>query len=288
MAGQRRQRNNGWGSGASPLLYKNLVIVNASVESGSIVALDKMTGKEVWRAGKIGSSWNTPMPVAKTEFNEWCQAGGFEVDKLTERQMATLKSLHALEPIELVVSVQGRVLALDPDTGKELWQAAGINSYVIPSVVADKGIVYVIGGGNSSIAIRTGGRGDVTKTHQLWRQNKGSNASSPVLHEGYLYHSSTSGGVITCQEAATGKVMYTERLKPNADVFYSSPVLADGKLYFPSQHHGTFVLASGPEFKLLAHNVFEDDKSRTNASVAVSDGQLFLRTDQNLYCIGKK
>jgi outer membrane protein assembly factor BamB len=282
------KNTNGWGSGASPLLYKNLLIVNASIESGSLVALDKMTGKEVWRAGKIRSAWNTPMPVAKTEFDEWCKAGGFEPEKLTDRQKATLMSLNALEPNELIVSVEGKVLAFDPETGKELWSAHGVDRYVIPSVVADKGIVYAIGGGGTSIAIRTGGRGDVTNTHVLWRQNRGSNASSPVLHDGYLYYSSTGGGVITCQDAATGKTMYQERLKPNADTFYSSPVLADGKLYFPSQHHGTFVIAPGPAFKLLAHNVFEDDKSRTNASIAVSDGQIFMRTDQHLYCIGKR
>ena len=282
------KNTNGWGSGASPLLYKNLLIINASVESGSLIALDKMTGKEVWRAGKIGSAWNTPMPVTKIDFDEWCKAGGFEPDKLSERQKTTLKSLHACEPVELIVSVQNRVIALDPDTGKELWFADGVKSYVVPSVVADKGIVYAIGGGGTSIAIRTGGRGDVTNSHVLWRQNRGSNTSSPVLHDGYLYYASTGGGVITCQDAATGKVAYQERLKPNADTFYSSPVLADGKLYFPSQQDGTYVIAPGPAFKLLAQNVFENDKSRTNASIAVSDGQIFLRTDQNLYCIGKR
>ncbi len=279
---------NGWGSGASPILYKNLLVVNASVESGSMVALDKMTGKEVWRAGKIGSAWNTPMPVAKAEFNEWCQAYGFEPDKLTEKQSAALKQLHATEPIELVISVQGRVLALDPDTGKELWYADGVKSYVCPSVVASKGVVYVIGGGNTSMAIRTGGRGNVTATHVLWRQTKGSNASSPVLHDGYLYWASESGGVLHCQDAVSGKEAYTQRLTPDAGRFWASPVLADGKLYYVSQFKGVYVVAARPKFELLAHNTFEDDKSRSNASIAVSDGQLLLRTDENLYCIAKK
>jgi outer membrane protein assembly factor BamB len=282
------KNTNGWGSGASPILYKNLLIVNASVESGSMIALDKMTGKEVWKAPKIGSAWNTPMPVAKMEFNEWCQANGFEPDKLTEKQTATLKQLHAVEPVELVVNVQGRVVAVDPDTGKELWFADGVKSYVCPSVVAHKGLVYMIGGGSVSMAIRTGGRGNVTDTHVLWKQKKGSNASSPIYHDGYLYWASENGGVLHCQDAGTGKEAYSQRLAPAAGRIWASPVLADGKLYYISQFKGVFVVAAGPKFELVAHNVFTDDNSRANASVAVSDGQLLLRNDQYLYCIGNR
>jgi hypothetical protein len=88
--------------------------------------------------------------------------------------------------------------------------------------------------------------------------------------------------------AATGKVVYEQRLVPPSGLIYASPVLADGKLYFVSQRNGTYVVAARPEFKLLAHNVFADDNSRTNASPAVCDGQLLLRTDQSLYCIGTR
>jgi outer membrane protein assembly factor BamB len=250
---------NGWGSATSPVLYKNLVLINASVESGALLALDKETGKEVWRAPGIPSAWNTPVLV-----------------KLPSGQ------------VELVVSVQDRLVGLNPDTGKELWRADGVHCYVCPSVVAHNGVVYAIGGGHTSLAVRAGGRGDVTKTHTLWREGKGSNVSSPVYHDGHIYWASDHGGVVNCQDAATGKLVYQKRLEPPCGIIYASALLAGDKLYYVSQVHGTYVVAATPEFKLLAHNVFGDDKSRTNASLAVSDGQLLLRSDQYLYCIGKR
>ncbi|MBI1913397.1 MAG: PQQ-like beta-propeller repeat protein [Planctomycetes bacterium] len=250
---------SGWGSAASPVLYKDLLLVNASVESGALVALNKKMGKEVWRTPGINSAWNTPVlvPLPSGE-------------------------------VELVISIESRLLGLNPDTGKELWRANGIHRYVCPSVVAHDGIVYAIGGGHTSLAVRAGGRGDVTKTHELWRQGKGSNVSSPIYHEGHLYWASDSGGVVYCQEAATGKIVYQQQLNPPSGLIYASPVLADGKIYYVSQHKGTYVVAAKPEFALLAHNVLKDDSSRTNASLAVSNGQLLLRSDQYLYCIGKQ
>ena len=248
---------NGWGSGCSPLLYKNLLIVNASVESGALVALDKMTGAEVWRAKGINSSWNTPVLVpgkAKTE---------------------------------LVVSVSDRVRSFHPDTGEELWNAEGVHRYVCPSVVYHDDVAYVIGGGHTSLAVRTGGSGDVTASHVVWRLNKGSNVSSPIYYQGHLYWT-RDGNTACCQSPATGEMVYEERLQPGSGTIWSSPVLADGKLYYVSQNKGTFVVAAQPKFELLAHNVFEADDSRTNASPAVSNGQLLLRTDRKLYCIGTK
>jgi outer membrane protein assembly factor BamB len=249
---------NGWGSGASPMLYKDLVIVNASVESNALVALDRATGKEVWRTPKVSQAWGTPVLVTTPEKGQ-----------------------------ELVLSVQGRVAGFDPDTGKELWSAAGHKGYVVPTVVVHDGVVYALGGGGTSLAVKSGGRGDVTKTHVLWRTNKGPNAASPVYHDGTLYWVSESGGTLHFQDAATGKST-EQRLGPNVGRVWASPVLADGKLYFVSQFKGTYVVTARTKFELLAHNAFEDDASRSNASLAVSDGQLFLRNDQYLYCIGKR
>jgi outer membrane protein assembly factor BamB len=249
---------SGWGSGASPMLYKDLVIVNASVESNALIALDKNTGKERWKAPKVGSAWGTPILVTTPAQGQ-----------------------------ELALSMQGRVAGFDPDTGKELWHAAGHKGYVVPSVVAHDGIVYAVGGGGTSLAVKAGGRGDVSDTHVLWRVRKGSNASSPIYHDGTLYWTSESGGVLTYQDAATGKTA-EQRLGPDVGRMWASPVLADGKLYFVSQFKGTYVVPARPKFELLAHNVLADDKSRSNASLAVSNGQLFLRNDQYLYCIGKQ
>jgi len=251
---------NGWGSGPSPIIYKNLLIINASVESGSLYALDKLSGKEMWKAPKIGAAWNTPL----------------------------LATVGANGETELVVSVQNRLLAFSPDTGKELWNADGIHRYVCPSVVAHDGVIYAIGGGSTSLAVKAGGRGDVTKTNTVWNVKKGSNVGSPVYHEGHIYWASDGGGMVHCQEAATGKFVYSESLKPSSGLVYASPVLADGKIYYVSQRNGTYVVAAQPKYQLLAHNVIADDKTRTNASIAVSDAQLFLRTDTHLYCIGNK
>jgi outer membrane protein assembly factor BamB len=182
---------------------------------------------------------------------------------------------------------QDHLLGLNPDTGKELWRADGVHRYVCPSVVAHKGVVYAIGGGHTSLAVRAGGRGDVTKTHTLWRKNRGSNVSSPIYHDGHIYWASDSGGVVVCQEAATGKVVYQERLTPPSGLIYASALLGDGKIYYVSQHKGTYV-AAAPKFKLLAHNVFADDSSRTNATPAADGGQLLLRSDEYIYCIGKR
>jgi outer membrane protein assembly factor BamB len=250
-------RTNGWGSGTSPVVYGDLLIVNASVESGSLVALDRKTGKEVWRAGGVGSAWNTPMLV---------DADGKK---------------------ELVVSTNSRLLAFDPMTGKPLWNADGVHRYVCPSVTASDGVVYALGGGHTSLAVRAGGRGDVTESHGVWRLNKGSNVSSPIYHEGHLYWT-RDGDTVCCQEPKTGKMIYEERLRPGAGRIWSSPVLADGKLYYVSQHKGTYVVAATPTYQLLAHNVLEGDDSRTNASPAVDGGQLLLRNDRYLYCIGGK
>jgi outer membrane protein assembly factor BamB len=250
-------RTNGWGSGTSPVLYQGLVIVNASVESGSMVALDQKTGRQVWKTGGMSSSWNTPVITKST-------AGGSE----------------------LVVSISGRVLGLDPLSGEKLWNADGVHRYVCPSVVAHKGVAYIIGGGHTSLAVKVGGRGDVTKSHGVWRLNKGSNVSSPIYHEGHLYWAHDSNGSVFCQDAATGKIVYQKRLEPRPGRIWSSPILGDGKLYYTSQHNGTFVIAAGPKFQMLAHNVFADDKTRTNASPVPSRGQLLFRSDQAVYLLG--
>ena len=251
------ERTSGWGSGCSPLLYKHLLIVNASVESGSLVALDKTTGKEIWRAKGINSSWNTPLLVP------------------------------GKKRTELVVSISNHVVSFSPGTGKELWRAEGVHRYVCPSLVYHDDVVFAIGGGHTSLAVRTGGSGDVTKSHGVWRLKKGANVSSPIYYQGHLYWT-RDGNTVCCQNPATGEMVYEERFKPGAGRIWSSPVLADGKLYYVSQHNGTFVVAANPKFELLAHNVFADDEGRTNASPIVSNGQLLLRTDRRLYCIGKR
>ena len=247
---------HGWGSAASPVLVGDLVIINASVESESLVALNKKTGKEVWRAEGIKESWNTPLLVALP--------GG---------------------KTEVVVAIQGKVLGFDPASGKQLWSCdTDIRWYMGPSLVAHEGTVYCIGGrSGGGLAVRAGGRGDVTDTHRVWTGNKGSNVSSPIFHEGRLYWVDDASGIVFCADAESGKVLYEKRLERAGQV-YASPVLADGKLYYTSRGGRTFVLAAQPTFEQLATNDL-GERTMFNAGVAVADGRIYLRSDKSLYCI---
>ena len=252
-------KTHGWGTSASPVLYKNLVFINASVESESLVAVDRKTGEEKWRAEGIRESWSTPLVVTSDSGRE-----------------------------ELIVPTQGKVLAFDPETGKELWSCkTDIGWYMVPSVVAEKGVIYCLGGrsGITALAVRAGGSGDVTETHRRWTSTKGSNVSSPVYHDGHLYWMHEQRGVAYCAKADSGEIVYEQRLERAGQV-YSSALLVDGRLYYLTREGKTFVLAAKPEFEQLAMNAF-DDRSVFNGSPAVSGKQLLIRSDQFLYCLGK-
>jgi outer membrane protein assembly factor BamB len=188
---------------------------------------------------------------------------------------------------ELAVSVKGAILGFDPESGEQLWNCDGIDDYVCPSVVAESGVVYAIGGRTAmALAVRAGGRGDVTDSHQVWTAKAGSNVSSPVVREGHLYWVSDRG-MAYCLSAKDGTVVYQERLPDNPGRVYASVTLGDGKLYAVTRENGTYVLAARPDFEVLAHNKLDDD-SIFNASPAVSEGQLLLRSDRYLYCIGRQ
>lgn len=259
---QRWQTNvgeglHGWGSAASPVLFEDLVIINAGVESESLIALDNATGKERWRVRKIRETWTTPVII----------------------------SYPAGEP-ELIIAMQGRVLGLDPRTGEERWTCANdITWYIVPTVVSDAGTIYGLGGrsGVASFAIRTGGKGNVTESHRLWTAKKGSNVSSPVLHEGRLYFMNDSSGIAYCLDAKTGDIVYEARV-PKADQIYASSVRVGDRLFYVGRSGKTFVVAVKPEFELLATNQF-NDRSLFHASPVATDGRLFLRSDKALYCL---
>ena len=251
---------SGWGTAASPLLYKDLVIINASVESGSLVALDRETGREKWRASKIREAWNTPIIVT-------AESG---------RQ-------------ELVVARHGDVLAFEPDTGAPLWSCkTDIGWYMVPTGVAADGIVYYLGGrsGTAALAVRAGGSGDVTATHRLWTSKAGSNVTSPIYLDGHLYWTSDSQGIAYCAVAATGKLIYEQRLDRFGGV-YASPLLTEGRLYYFDRRGSALVLAATPEFKQLAANRIEGDRTSFDGSPAVDGNRLLIRSGRFLYCLGK-
>ena len=261
--------NRRWGSGSSLVLYKDLVIVTASEESRSIRALDKRTGKEMWKAAAdtLELTYGTPTLVES--------AGG---------------------QAELVIAVPGEVWSLNPDTGKLRWYATtALTGNVGPSVVAAEGIIYATGGfpGTGSVAVRAGGKGDVTQSHIVWSSQHGSYIPSPVVYRGRL-HFVNDQGFAVCVDAQTGNLVYKERLSGvssgsgggfGSKPFYASAVLANGNLYAVSRRNGTFVIAATPEFKLVAQNKLPSDGSDFNATPALSGHQIFLRSNRFLYCI---
>jgi outer membrane protein assembly factor BamB len=195
---------------------------------------------------------------------------------------------------EVVLSLPGKIVGYNPDTGKQLWHCEGIGSssgfgYTCSTPVARDGIVYAIGGGGptapaTALAVRTGGQGDVTKTHVLWRQKAGTNTCSPVLLGDHLYWVS---GTANCLSAADGKIVYQERLYGNRGE-YVSAVAAGDKIFALTRFDGLYVLAGGGKFEKLAHHNFDGDSSFFNASPAISDGRLYLRSNAFLYCVGHK
>lgn len=251
---------SGWGTSASPVLHDDLVIINASVESESLIALDRRTGQEKWRARGIKEAWNTPVLVRAASGRE-----------------------------ELIVAIHGKVLAFDPASGKQLWSCdTDITWYMVPSVVAADGVVYCLGGrsGTASLAVRAGGQGDVTATHRLWTSKNGSNVCSPVYADGYLYWTNDNRETAFCAKADTGEVVYEERL-PRAGQFYASALLAGGRLYYLSREGKMFVLAAKPQLEQLAVNDLSD-RGVFNGTPAVDGDRILIRSDKFLYCVGAR
>jgi outer membrane protein assembly factor BamB len=255
--------NRRWGSAASPVLYKDTVIVNAAEESRSIFALDKETGRVVWKAeaAALELTYGTPT--------------------LAELPDGT---------VELIISAPGEVWGLNPDTGKLRWYAeTNLTGNVCPTVVARDGIVYTFGGYRSAgaHALRAGGRGDVTESHRLWFTRDSSYVATPLLHDGYLYWIDDRG-LAYCLNAKTGESVYRQRvpgLNTGGRPVYASPVLVGSRLYVVSRWNGTFVLPAAPTFEILAQNRLESDDSDFSGTPAIADRRLLLRSGRYLYCV---
>ncbi len=251
-----------WGSASSPILYENMVIVNAASESKAIWALDKKTGKTVWKleTPKLDSSYSTPVIVKTAEGKT-----------------------------ELAVSMPEEVIGIDPATGKRLWYVeAPMKGNVSPSLVAHDGVIYGTGGyqGKGSIAIKAGGSGNVTASHVLWTIRESSYVPTPVIVDQHLYWLNEAG-IAFCVEAATGKVVYNQRVPiqgAGGRSVYASPIVVEDRIYAPTRRSGVVVFQASPSFNLLAVNKLEDDTD-FNATPAVSGKQLFLRSNQWLYCL---
>jgi len=250
----------GMGTGTSPILFENLVIVQCDEENGEasfIVALDKKTGKEVWKTPrKVQVSWSTPILV------------------------------RTATRAELITSGTEFLISYDPATGKELWRHKGVESNAIPSPVANSEMAYLVAGFPAKIAyaIKLGQNGDLTGTPNVpWKYEKGTAyVPSPILYGDYLYLT-TDRGILTCIDAKTGEVKYEGGRIPIPATFTASPVAFENKILMTSEDGDTFIIKAGPKHEILGTNSVGEP---VYASPAIADGRIFIRGEKNLYCIG--
>ena len=247
-----------FGEGSPTTLHGDRLFLNFDSEEDSyVLALDKRTGKEVWR-------------VAQDELSSWSPP--FVVEHKGAKQV--------------VVPASNKVRSYDYDTGKLLWETVGLGSNVIQSPVTQRDIVYVMSGHRDPnlMAIRLGGAGNLAGTSSiLWQQNRGTSYSpSPVLDDNKFYML-TDTGMLSCLNATTGEPYYHQQRLPKPYSFKASPVAVNGKLYLSAENGDVVVAKMGEKFEILATNTFTDEFFV--ASPAVTDGSMYLRGKNTLYCV---
>lgn len=258
-----------WGNSSSPVLYGDLVLLNRGPSENSfLIALDKKTGKDVWKVTETGGSTG--------------EGKGKWVGSWSTPRLVTIEGKD-----QALVSWPKELRSYDPKTGDLLWSCKGLTDLVYTSVVTNGEVVVAMSGyGGSALAVKTGGTGDVTATHRLWLHDKGNpqRIGSGVIVGDHLYMANAAQGVLQCFELKTGKELWGGKQKPGGD-YWGSIVLAEGKLYATDQSGTTFILDAKPEFKLLGKNSLGE---HVNSSLAISNGEIFIRTYEHLYCIGAK
>ena len=261
------RRRAGWGTGSSPILFRNTVIVNCDSDGDSyITALDKTTGDPVWRTERDeGASWGTPFL--------------FEASGRTT----------------VVTNAMRRMRGYDAATGELLWECRGGSMITIPSPVATEGLVFLSSGHNliprrPIIAVRPEASGDITPARGqsqsqgvAWSNPKGGPyVTSPIAIDDYLYVPLDRGS-LTCYEARTGKAVYERQKLGARNTITASPIAGDGKIYIQTEDGECYVLKQSAKFEILGINKLDEVFC---ASPAVSGGKLFLRGRKHLYCIG--
>jgi outer membrane protein assembly factor BamB len=261
-----------WGYASSPLLYEDALYVQVlhgmrTDDPSYLLRLDKKTGRTVWRAERQTDAQQESPDAYSTP--------------------AVLKYGNTTE---IAITGGDVVTGHDPATGKELWRVRGLNPEnrgdyrIVASPLVAGGLLIAPTRESPMLAVKPGGRGDVTATHVAWSFTRGGpDVPTPVSDGRYVYVVNDRG-VVHCLDLKTGQIVYgPQRLRPGT--YSASPVLADGRIYVTSEDGVTSVFAAGPEFKVVAENAIEE---YTLSSVAVSNGQIFLRTEKHLYAIGKK
>jgi hypothetical protein len=263
--------DHAFGNSASPVIYGDLVIQWCGPNDGKgdnyLLGMNKKTGKTVWRHDESFGSWATPVVVKVKDQDQLVVGQSKDAKGSPEAQYGFLKGF-------------------DPKTGKELWRCQGLNSYVYTSALVGDGVAVGMSGySGSAIAVKLGGTGDITKD-RLWFQKSPANqrVGSGVIVGEHAYVVDESG-IAHCYELTTGKDLWDgERVRGQT---WGSMVHSDGRLYLLMKNGDTLVLAAKPKFELLATNSLGQGE-QTNSSIAVSDGELYIRTYKNLYCIREK
>jgi len=247
-----------WGHSSSPTIYgDSLILLCDHTPASYLLALDKRTGKELWKAnrGEGLRSYSTPTVVLRPEGDE------------------------------LVVNSSKGIEGHDPKTGERLWYYGEPSRcpITVPSYSSSDGIIYTSRGYRSGpyMAIRPGGRGDIAGTdHLVWHVPIGAPYVSSVVHYNGVVYFASDAGVLQAADAKTGKRLFQGR---TGGVFSAAPIAGDGKVYFLSETGETIVLRASRDFEILARNKLD---ARFLTSPVVSNGQIFLRSDDELFCVG--
>lgn len=260
-----------WGYGSSPTLYEDSLYVQVlhgmrTDEPSYVLRISKANGRTIWRVER---------PT---------RARSESPDSYT-----TPALLRYGTAVELVITGGDVVTGHDLPTGKELWRADGLNPYndgsyrIVASPFVHGDIIYAPSRERPLLALKAGGRGDITSSHLLWSFNNGPDVPTPVTDGTYLYVVNDRG-IMWCLDAKTGKEIYG-RQRLRSSTYSGSFVLADGKLYVTNEDGVTVVVRAGPKFEVLAENNFDD---YTLSSPAISDGQIFIRTAGWLWAVGSR
>ena len=246
---------NRFGHTSSPAILGDLLFLQCDHYGDSyVLAIDKRTGQNRWKHDRPGvwHSWSSPQLV----------------------QDASGKS-------ELVVCAAERIDAFQPETGQPLWTVGGLQRECIPTPVTGHGLIFAVSGPKgAAMAIRPGSRGDVSDSHVVWRSKRGSPYVPSAILVGDHYYLVDDAGIATCLDAHSGDLVWQKRL---GGAFTASPIAGDGKIYFTNDDGETTVIKAGEDaLSVLAKNALGEP---VYSSGAISQGCVFLRTPQHLFCI---
>ncbi len=256
----KMETRNSFGEGSSPTLVDDRIIVPWDHEGqSSIFALNKLTGKTIWRTQRDEPTcWATPLVIEHNGVKQ------------------------------IVMNGQTNARSYDLETGEELWRCGGQTERPVASAVAGKGLVFVGSGfrGSFLAAFRPGGRGDLEGTDNvIWTIDRDTpDVASPLLSSGRLYFFKAKLGVLTCVDAATGKPHFGATRVPGLDTIYASPIAAAGHVYLSARNGTTVVIKDSDTFEIVATNSVGETVDATPAPV---DNQLFIRGAEHLFCISE-